>query len=390
MRRQVALLLHALGALRRRAGRGAAVTAGLAFLVAMLSSVLFLTDALRREHAAGSDALPDLTVQRMVAGRPALIEPSLVAAIERMPGVRSVTPRVWGYHYVPPLSANVTVVAAPAEGGEEAFGLSLGAGSGPREPGDAVVGEVLARHLGLRVGDEVALTGPAGPLVFRITGTFRTDSALQTADVIVLRPDDARALLGVPDGLVTDLAISLTTPDEAAALATHVGGLFEGARVLDKQRLRRTYELTFDARAGLLSVVLLPALAAFLLLAWDRLTGLGEAERQEIGVLKAVGWETSDVLAARLWESGLVAVAGSVLGLGLGYLYVFWAEAPGLAGALLGWSNLYPPLELTPAVDASQLASILGSVVVPFVAVSLVPAWRAATVDPDRAMRGAG
>jgi len=199
---------------------------------------------------------------------------------------------------------------------------------------------------------------------------------------------DARTLLGVPEGMATDVAISLTTPDEAHALAGRIAEALPGARILERDLLRRTYELTFDARGGLVAAALLPCLAALLLLAWERLTGLGEAERREIGVLKAVGWETSDVLAARTWESGIVALSGTAAGLLLAYLYVFVAGAPGLASSLFGWSALYPPLALAPAIDAAELASILGGVVIPFVAVSLVPAWRAAMLDPDAAMRG--
>ena len=134
--------------------------------------------------------------------------------------------------------------------------------------------------------------------------------------------------------------------------------------------------------------MLLPALAALLLLAWDRLTGLSEAERREIGVLKAIGWEVSEVLTARLWESLLVALGGATLGVLGAYAYVFLAQAPGLAGALYGWSALYPPLRLTPQVDAAQALALIVGVALPFVAVGLVPAWRAATLDPDHALRG--
>ena len=50
MRRHRALLEHALGALVRRAGRNAAIALGLAALVALLSSTLFLSEALRAEY----------------------------------------------------------------------------------------------------------------------------------------------------------------------------------------------------------------------------------------------------------------------------------------------------------------------------------------------------
>jgi ABC-type lipoprotein release transport system permease subunit len=55
---------------------------------------------------------------------------------------------------------------------------------------------------------------------------------------------------------------------------------------------------------------------------------------------------------------------------------------------LVGWSVLYPEAALTPEVDVAQLLGIALTVVAPFVGLSIVPAWRAATLDPMEAMRG--
>jgi putative ABC transport system permease protein len=394
MKRQRALLRYALGALVRRRGRNAAITVGLTLVVGLFASVLFLGDALRAEVEAGTRHVPDLGVQRLVAGRPALIPVDVARAIAAIPGVRAVTPRVWGYLFAPPISANVTVLGAD---GREALPPTLVAGRAlrPGERGACVLGAALADALGVRAGDEIALAGapgadPEAVHVLRVVGTFRDASALRTADLLVTSDADARALLGVADGFATDLAAALTTPDEARVATEKILQLLPGARVIDKERLRRAYALTLDGRSGLLTAALLPALAALLLLAWDRLTGLTETERRELGVLKAVGWEVRDVLTARVWESALVAVCGATLGVLAAYAYVFLAQAPGLASALFGWSALYPPLRLTPQVDAAQTLALVAGVAVPFVAVSLVPAWRAATLDPDRALRGAG
>jgi ABC-type lipoprotein release transport system permease subunit len=68
---------------------------------------------------------------------------------------------------------------------------------------------------------------------------------------------------------------------------------------------------------------------------------------------------------------------------------VFWLGAPGLRGALVGWSVLYPSAPLTPMVDVPQLLGIALTVIGPFLLVSVVPAWRAAMADPMEVMRGA-
>jgi ABC-type antimicrobial peptide transport system permease subunit len=71
----------------------------------------------------------------------------------------------------------------------------------------------------------------------------------------------------------------------------------------------------------------------------------------------------------------------------LGYLWVFALGAPGLREALAGWATLYPALRLTPQVTLGQALSIQALVAGPFIALSVVPAWRASTLDPMEAMR---
>ncbi|MBK7150823.1 MAG: ABC transporter permease [Sandaracinaceae bacterium] len=384
MRRHTALFRFALGACSRRAGRTASMMVGLAFITWLFASVVFLTDALRHEARLGIGELPDLMVQRTVAGRPALLDATHVDALAAMRGVSSVTPRVWGYLYVPSLEANLTVVGLTATP-DASLAVE---GRLPHEDGEVVVGEVLAERLGLRRGDEVALPAAERYQLVRVVGVFRAESALRTADVILALEPLARTLLGMPEGQYTDLAVELRVADEASVVANRAAELFPGARVLQRSLIERTHALTFDARGGMLSVLLLPALAALLLLAWDRLTGLGEVERREIGILKAVGWQTTEVLTVRLYEQLVVALTGAALGVAAAYVYVFALGAPGMAGALFGWSALYPELKLTPSVDASAPLSVLAAVVLPYVAVGLVPALRAALMDPLDAQRG--
>jgi ABC-type lipoprotein release transport system permease subunit len=394
-RRTLALLAFALGAVGRRRGRSAALVAGLAFVVALYGAVIMLVDALRHEYETGARYAPDLAVQALVAGRPGLVDVDVATAIAALPGVRRVTPRVWGYLYVPPIAANVTVVGlgdavlARRETLEDgATVLASGRMLAPGSRGACLLGAMLADALGLRDGDEVALAAPGGTHVLRVEGVLAEASALRSADLLLTSEQDARALLGVPPGRATDLAVELTTVHEARVVTRKVAELLPGARVIDREAARRAYALTFDGRGGLLSALLLPALSAFLLLAWDRLSGLSEAERREIGVLKAIGWETRDVLAVRLIESGLISAAGATLGLWAGYAYAFWWGAPGLGDALFAWSAVHPPLDLSPHLEPALVAAIVAGVVVPFVSASLVPAWRAAVLDPDRAMRG--
>ena len=126
-----------------------------------------------------------------------------------------------------------------------------------------------------------------------------------------------------------------------------------------------------------------------LILAWDRLGGLGPSERREIAVQKAVGWSTADVLYAKLYESVLVAFFACGTGIVIAYAWVFGGSAWVLRPILAGWGVLYPAVALTPTIDPADLLGLATMVFFPFVGVALAPAHRRASIlDPLNAMRG--
>ncbi len=394
-RAQLDLLAFALGALGRRGARTFALVGGLASAMALLSAVVFMTEALRAEAGRARAAAPDLVVQRMVGGRPALVDVASAGVLRPLPGVASARPRVWGYLFLASLPGNVTVVGAgegPGAWAEAGPALGGGRALAPGERGGCVLGERLAAALGVRVGDRVVFPPPGGDehapgRALAVVGLFASPVALWTSDVALVHDDDARALLDLPAGAATDLALRLTNPDESAVVAAKALAAVPGARVLERRLLERVHALSYGRRAGFVLGASLPALIALLALAWDRLSGLGPAERREIAVLKAAGWSTAHVVAAKLYEALLIGAGAGSLGLVAGYLWAFALGAPGLREALAGWSVLYPRTPLTPAVDVAQLFGLLGLVTAPYLALSVGPAWRAATLDPLEAMR---
>ena len=389
--RRWSLFGHAASALGRRAGKNVALGGALAFAVALVAAVLFLSDALRAESARACDAMPDVTVEKLVGGRSSTISAAASDSIRGLSSVRSVVPRVWGYIFLPSVAGNVTIIgvapgapAISATAGSFAKGRDLVAGSH-----EMIAGSGLASLLGLDVGDRLGLPSPdpeAQPLT--LVGTFASSVDLFTSDVVLCDEADARSLLGLASGEATDLAVWLANPNEAHVVAQKVAAALPGSRIIERDQLTRIYALTYGRRAGLFLAGAIPALFALLVLAWDRASGLGPDEKREIAVLKAVGWSTNDVLSVKLLESFLVSFLAAAVGLGLAYAWVFSLGAPGLRPALAGWSVLYPAARLTPEVDLTQLISLTFAIVGPFVGLSIVPAWRAATMDPMEAMRG--
>ena len=89
----------------------------------------------------------------------------------------------------------------------------------------------------------------------------------------------------------------------------------------------------------------------------------------------------------KFWEGTVVSVTAFLAGAILAYVHIFFTAAALFAPVLKGWSTLYPAFRLTPFIDFGQIATLFFLTVVPYTVSTIVPSWRAATIDPDAVMR---
>ncbi|HYS42765.1 MAG TPA: FtsX-like permease family protein, partial [Geobacteraceae bacterium] len=190
-----------------------------------------------------------------------------------------------------------------------------------------------------------------------------------------------------PEGQATDLAVTVGNPRELTTIAAKIARQFPDTRPILKSEILRTYDSIFDWRGGMVVVILSVAILSFVIFAWDKATGLSAEERKEIGILKSIGWETGDVLLLKFWEGTVISLSAFLVGVILAYGHLFFFSASLFEHALKGWAVLYPRFRLTPAVDSYQLAVLFFLTVVPYAVATVIPSWRAATADPDAAMR---
>lgn len=367
------ILDFALSSLLRRKGRNLALICVYTLVVFVIASLIFFVQALKHEAKELLVHGPDLVVQRMVAGRHDPMPVAAAEAIRGLRGVEEVTPRLWGYYYDPVYGGNLTVMAT----------------EDPALAADSIwIGRGVARSMRVKEGDMVSLRGYAGlPSLYTVQKVLPEESELVSSDLVLMSPQELRGLFNLPEGIATDLAVRAGNPRELPTIAAKIVEKFPDARPILKSEILRTYEAIFDWRGGLMIVVLASAVLSFIIFAWDKATGLSAEERKEIGILKSIGWESADVLLLKFWEGAVISVTAFLAGVLLAYAHVFFLSASLFEHALKGWSVLFPRYRLEPAVDEYQLVVLFFLTVLPYTAATLVPSWRAATVDPDSAMR---
>ena len=375
--RQRYLVDYAMAAMARQRARNLGLLLVYTLLTAVLASVLLLGSAMRREAAAMLQDTPDVVLQGMRMGRHEMSRAADVDKLVGLRGAHAVQGRLWGYLYDTASGANYTlqVPAAPASS------LVLA-------KGEVVLGEGVARLRQVQVGGPVFLVSPSGvALNLKLKAVLPAATALVSSDLVLLSEADFRRFFQLADDEYTDIALRVRNPKEIAKVAEKAGIALRQHRVITREDLLRTYEAIFSWREGMLLALLSGALLAFAILAFDKASGLSAQERRDIGILKAIGWDTGDILRMKLWEATLVSLTAFALGLGLAYVHVFVFSAPLIEAVLKGWSVLYPRFALTPTVDGLQLATLALLTVLPYLAAVTVPVWRAASADPDAAMR---
>jgi lipoprotein-releasing system permease protein len=382
--RALRILEFALASLLRRPGKTCAILLVYTMMIMVLASVLFLTQALKTEATAMLADGPQLIVQQTMAGRHELISIDEVGNISSIPGVKAVKPRIWGYYYDALTGTNYTLQGVDGPSEE----LSLLDGRLPGGDEECAIGDGVAGTRRVQLNDDLILIDHENiGRIFTITGIFTNDSDILTQDLIVLPEDSLRRFFGMPDSLATDLAVEVYNPSEIDTIASKIKRALPDSRPITQSELLRTYHAVFDWRSGMILALFSSALMAFCILAWDKATGLSAGEKKEIGILKAIGWDTGDVLLLKLWEGLAISLMAFLGGSVAAFLLVFFWGAPLLGNILRGWSVLFPELKPTPFIDFYQVGTLAFLTIVPYIASTVIPSWRASVSDPDEVMR---
>ena len=380
----VKILEYALSCCWRRKYKNFAIVAVYSFTISILASILFLTNSLKTEVSAVLTHAPQLTVQALSGGRHELISIEYGSIIRKIPGVGEVKPRFWGYYYDSLTKSNYTMIGVTKDSSD----LQLLEGELPVDPGQCAIGSGVAGIRHLAVGEDLVLIDSSNMgVVLEVTGIFAADSALVANDLVVLPEQELVRFFNLPVNRATDLMVQVYNEKEVNNIARKIKEALPDTRPITRAEIIRTYDAVFNWRSGMMLTIFSSALIAFCILAWDKATGISADEKREIGILKAIGWETTNILELKFWEGMVVSLTSFLIGMIAAFIHVYFFDAPFLVPVLKGWSVLFPPFKLTPNLGLYEVFTIGFLTVTPYVASTVIPSWKNAITDPEDVMR---
>ncbi len=386
MNRLLNLLEYSLISMKRRWKKELSLTIIYTLVVSFFASIIFLTTALKKMSDEILTGIPELWIQNVSGGRLLPLDVSILDSLKNLRGVQRVIPRVWGYYYDSPSDAVFTILASDSSfPADLIFGMK---GDFIADNNTALLGDGFMESHNLEVGDQLNLINSRGDLKsFTISGVFDPSNDLLTRDLIILSYVAVRDIVGLKKNQVTDVALRIANSDEVENIGLKISRKFPNIRVVSKRQIQITYDALFSWRGGIFMFGAVFSLLAFLILAWDRASGLSREESRELGILKAVGWQINDVLWIKFWEGLIISLNATFCGIILAYIHIFWLNAFFLKEYFIGWSVLYPDFRLSPIIHGSDILMLLLVSLIPYLSATIIPAWKGAVIDPAEAMQ---
>jgi putative ABC transport system permease protein len=261
---------------------------------------------------------------------------------------------------------------------------------------DVLVGQNLARDMGIDTGDYVTVVvrtrvGSWNAYDFTVVGLLGTSDLFIDMNSVVMDLATADELLNM-DGAVTEIAVRLGgMADAEPARERFEAAGFTGLEAWTWRELGELiFQITGTKRAGGFVLTFVVIVIAAVGIINTMLMAVMERTR-EIGTMRAMGFGFREVVSLFLWEGALIGVFGSLLGAAFGVGGAMFLDflAIDMTDILPGGFGSIMPMRmiLYTVVDWLFVARVMVLGIGVSLLATLLPARRAAKIQPADALR---
>lgn len=248
-------------------------------------------------------------------------------------------------------------------------------------PTGALVGKVLAERLQLDVGNSFLLDVQGQLRRYRVSAIFETGIRDVDKARVYVHMNEARSLLKKPIG-VTFIQVNLFDKDRAPANALQMSEVLRHSarpwQEREKAWLEAFRALSVSSAITVSVFTLIAGLAMFNTLAMIVLE-----KTKDIAILRSMGYERRDITQIFLWQAAIVLAIGAIVGALVGAIGTFAVSL-----IPLPINGIFKTETFQVSWNAWHYLEAILTAAVMVMAASIIPARRAARLEPGDIVRG--
>lgn len=337
---------------------------------------------------------------------------SICACLDSVPGVVATSPSA----EMRVLAEHDRRIAAPVVMGVDAeramrmmpqMTNSIVSGSFDLSGDSAAIGIDLAIVLGASVGDTILVYSPLTligkdevyfPEELEVSCIYEVGHSEFDSGFVITSLGVVRDLLALDDGTAYSVQVKLAQPDDPAAFAACRSEVERMLDMVDPALATHSWQeidsqlfsvLAVEKNMMVILLMFITVVAIFCVM--NTLIVVTVQKTDEIGLLKSLGFSSWQILCTFVLHGWIQCFVGTALGMLLANVVLRNLHRIVAFLATLGMEvfpkNVYGLAEIPWRVVPGEVAQVAVMVVVFCTVASIVPAWRAASMDPVRALR---
>ena len=288
------------------------------------------------------------------------------------------------------LAANELIAGGVISGSLDDFGAET-----------IVLGERLARTLGVRAGDSVTLVAPETTATafgtvprmkgYTVAATFSIGMFEYDSSFIFLPLEAAQVFFRMGDQ-VSAIEVLVRDPEELDGPAAEIMAAAPGAMLFDWRQANTQFFNALQVERNVMFLILTLIILVAALNIISSMIMLVKDKRGDIAILRTMGAPRGMILRVFFLAGASVGVFGTIAGflLGIGFSLNIESLRQGIE-ALIGTELFAPEVyflsQLPAKVDFGEVVTVVVMALVLSFAATIYPSWRAARTDPVEVLR---
>jgi lipoprotein-releasing system permease protein len=281
-------------------------------------------------------------------------------------------------------------------------GSLAGFGEGEYGGDMVLIGDRMARNLGLSVGDAITLISPSGPATafgtstrekdYTVGGIFSVGMSQFDESFVYMALPQAQLFFG-RDTSIDYVEIKVADPDKAKEIKPIIEQASgPGAFVQDWMDKNSSYFNALQVERKVMRLILFSVVALATLNIISALVMLVKNKSRDIAILRTMGASQGAILRIFVMAGAIIGLAGTLLGLLLGVLFCANITAiqnfvEWMTGTAVFSADIYFLAHIPAKIDWTEVGVIVAITTLLSILAALLPAIWASRIDPVEALR---